>query len=141
MTKTTDTSDAPAEIVQDDQLGGEPRLAGHRIDVFHIWTHSRRGKTAADIAARVYPHLRIEQVETALAYAREHPDRMATLERERERRARTHRREARERKQSVLGDPCPACDGRLVDGEALPLALVRCRSCGATHVVTLLDGD
>jgi hypothetical protein len=32
------TSDASAAIVKDELLGGEPRLEGHRIGVFHIWT-------------------------------------------------------------------------------------------------------
>lgn len=135
-------SDAPAEIVRDDQLGGEPRLAGHRIGVSHIRTHYRQGKTIEAIADEVYPHLRVEQVAAALEYAAANPDTMEALERERERIVRQRERVARVKKRQVLEEEaCPECGGRLVDTADLPLALVRCVDCENTHVVRLLtDG-
>jgi uncharacterized protein (DUF433 family)/ribosomal protein L32 len=136
-----ETSNAPAAIVQDELLGGEPRLEGHRIGVFHIWTKYRQGKTSEEIADEVYPHLRHEQVETAIEYAKTHPDRMAAIERERKRAVRERRRRARERKQLALGKACPHCGGQLRAGEDLPLALVWCPSCGEVHVVKRLLSD
>ena len=133
-----ETSDAPATIVQDERLGGEPRLKGHRISVFHTWTHYRRGKTSEDIAEEVYPHLRTEQIETAIEYANHHSDRMASIERGRTRAVRQRRRRARERKQLALGKACPQCDGQLRTGEDLPLALVWCPSCREAHPVKLV---
>lgn len=135
-------SDAPAEIIRDDQLGGEPRLANHRIGVSHIVTHYRQDRTAEEIAEEVYPHLRVEQVEAALVYAAANPDTMEALERERERRVQEHKQRARADKQQVLEEvPCPECDGRLVDEAALPLALVRCADCEEEHVVSLLSEE
>ena len=132
-------SDAPAEIIRDDQLGGEPRLANHRIGVSHILTHYRQDRTAEEIAEEVYPHLRVEQVEAALEYAEANPDTMEALERERERRVREHKQRARGDKQQVLEEvDCPECGARLVDEADLPLALVRCVDCEEKHVVGLL---
>lgn len=136
MTERDERSDAPAEIVSDDLLGGQPRLAGHRIGVIHVWVQHRQGKTIEEIADAVYPHLRVEQVEAAVEYARSHPETMRALERERERKANERRRRARERKQVALGEPCPECGDTLVDGGGLPLALVRCEFCGEEHAVT-----
>lgn len=138
MTRDCELSDAPAEIVQDDQLGGEPRLSGHRIGVFHIWVHYRRERTVTEIAEEVYPHLRVDQVEAAVDYARTHPDEIAALQREHDRRVREHRRAARERKQLALRESCPTCGGQLTLGDELPLALVRCVSCGEEHAVRRL---
>jgi ribosomal protein L32 len=109
--------------------------------VFHIWTKYRQGKTSEEIADEVYPHLRHEQVETAIEYAKTHPDRMAAIERERKRAVRERRRRARERKQLALGKACPHCGGQLRAGEDLPLALVWCPSCGEVHVVKRLLSD
>lgn len=131
-------SDAPASIVQDDLLGGEPRLEGHRISVFHIWTHYCRGKTSDDIAEDVYPHLRAEQIEAAIEYATDYPDRMASIEREHTRAVRQRRRRARERKQLALGNACPQCGSQLRTGEDLPLALVWCSTCSEAHPVKLV---
>ena len=80
-------------------------------------------------------------IETAIEYAKAHPDRMAAIERERKRTVRERRRRARERKQLALGRACPQCDGRLRTGEDLPLALVWCPSCGEVHVVKRLLSD
>lgn len=135
MTGDNDTSDTSAEIVQDDLLGGEPRIKGHRIGVFHVWVHYRVGTTIEEIAEEVYPHLHLEQVEAAVAYANNHPQTMDALEREREQAAREHRRRARERKQLAVGKSCPQCGDQLVDGEELPRALVRCSACEEVHVV------
>jgi len=134
-------SDAPAAIVVDDQLGGAPRLDGHRIGVLHIWTHYQQGDPIEQIAEEVYPHLRIEQVQAAVGYARANPEEMAVLEREREWLTRDRMRRARKRKRLALEMVCPECGGQIVPGEDLPLALVECSSCGDEHVVKLLLGD
>ncbi|CCQ33149.1 hypothetical protein HLRTI_002610 [Halorhabdus tiamatea SARL4B] len=131
-------SDAPAAIVRDDQLGGQPRLDGHRIGVHHIWTHYQQEKSIEQIAEEVYSHLRIEQVQAAVGYARANPEEMAALEREREWLIRDRMRRARKRKRLALGMSCPKCGGQLIAGEDLPLALVACSSCGDEHVVKLL---
>lgn len=140
MTGTADESDAPAEIVQDDLLGGEPRLADHRIGVIHVWTTYQNGSTIDEIADEVYPHLRVDQVEAAVDYAREHLRTIAAIERDRERRARERRARARERKQQTLEEPCPDCGSRLVDDEQ-PLALVYCESCDEARIVKQLVGS
>jgi uncharacterized protein (DUF433 family) len=134
-----ETSDAPAVIVQDERLGGEPRLEGHRIGVFHIWTKYRQGKTSEEIADEVYPQLRHKPVETVIESAKAPPDRMATIECERKRVVREPKRRVRERKQLALGRACPQCDRQLRAGKDLPLALVCCSSCG--EVVKRLPSD
>jgi len=133
--------DAPTLIVADDQLGGEPRLDSHRIGVHHIWTHYQQGKSIEQIAEKIYPHLRIEQVQAAVAYAKVHPKEMEALEREREWLIRDHLRRARKRKRLALGMSCPECGGQLVAGDDLPLAVVECASCDVVHVVKQLLGD
>jgi uncharacterized protein (DUF433 family) len=54
--------------------GGEPRIAGTRIKVKHIFTWiERMGNTPAKIVAE-FPHLTISQVQAAVEYYRSHRD-------------------------------------------------------------------
>lgn len=69
-------------IVQDDKMSGEPRLDGHRITVYQVWTMS----DVYDDPTEIADQLRIteEEVEEALAYADSHPEEMAALAESRE---------------------------------------------------------
>lgn len=134
-------SDYPAEVVETPGvLSGDPRLKGHRIGVYHIWAHRLQGDSAEEIEENVYPHLRLEQVEEALRYAREHKDEMREEKQEREELEKELRREAREDKQQALGQPCPECGGDLV-GNDQPPALVECADCDEVYVVDQLLDD
>ena len=54
--------------------GGQPRIAGTRIKVKHIYTWvERMGMTPAAVVAE-YPHLTMAQVHAALAYYWSHRD-------------------------------------------------------------------
>ena len=54
--------------------GGQPRIAGTRIKVKHVYTWvERMGMTPAQVVAE-YPHLNRAQVHAALAYYWSHPD-------------------------------------------------------------------
>ena len=53
---------------------GQPRIAGTRIKVKHVYTWvERMGMTPAQVVAE-YPHLNRAQVHAALAYYWTHPD-------------------------------------------------------------------
>src|SRR6058998_1727400 len=53
---------------------GQPRIAGTRIKVKHVYTWvERMGMTPAQVVAE-YPHLTMAQVHAALAYYWSHPD-------------------------------------------------------------------
>ncbi len=54
--------------------GGQPRIAGTRIKVKHVYTWvERMGMTPAQVVAE-YPHLTMAQVHAALAYYWSHRD-------------------------------------------------------------------
>ena len=53
--------------------GGEPVIAGTRIDVRHIWQLHALGKALCDII-KDYPQLSLMQVDAAIQYARAHPE-------------------------------------------------------------------
>jgi uncharacterized protein (DUF433 family) len=54
--------------------GGQPRIAGTRIKVKHVYTWvEQMGMTPAQVVAE-YPHLSMAQVHAALAYYWSHPD-------------------------------------------------------------------
>ena len=54
--------------------GGQPRIAGTRIKVKHVYRWvERMGMTPAQVVAE-YPHLTMAQVHAALAYYWSHPD-------------------------------------------------------------------
>ena len=53
---------------------GQPRIAGTRIKVKHVYTWvEQMHMTPAQVVA-AYPHLTLAQVQAALAYYRSHPD-------------------------------------------------------------------
>ena len=56
-------------------VGGEPRIAGHRIRVRDIVAaRDLGGLTPEEIAASVYPELTLAEVYSALAYYEDHHD-------------------------------------------------------------------
>lgn len=75
-----------ARIVRtEDVLHGEPRIEGRRIGVRQIRVLvEESGLPAAEVADRF--DLRVADVYAALTYYHEHPDEMAAIEAERERR-------------------------------------------------------
>lgn len=75
-----------ARIVRtDDVLHGEPRIEGRRVGVRQIRVLvEESGLPAAEVAERL--DLRVADVYAALTYYHEHPDEMATIEAEREKR-------------------------------------------------------
>jgi uncharacterized protein (DUF433 family) len=76
MANPTDTPASPADLIVKTPgvCSGQPRIAGTRIKVKHIYTWvERMRKTPAQIVAE-YPHLTFAQVQAALTYYRSHPD-------------------------------------------------------------------
>ncbi|MDY7081685.1 MAG: DUF433 domain-containing protein [Halobacteria archaeon] len=73
-----------ARIVKDeDVMGGEPRIKGHRISVRQIAERVEgRGLKPQTVADRY--DLDVADVYHALAYYHDHPEEMAKIERERE---------------------------------------------------------
>ena len=57
-------------IVTDEEMGGEPRIEGHRIAVYHIMQYDDAGYEAAEIAEDF--DLSVEEVREALEYAERH---------------------------------------------------------------------
>lgn len=56
-------------------VGGEPRIAGHRIRVYDIVAaRDLGGLSPEEIAATVYPDLTLAQVYAALAFYEDHRD-------------------------------------------------------------------
>lgn len=56
-----------ARIVRDDKMGGDARLKGHRIAVYHVVQYRESGFSPEEIAAEF--GLDIGDVEVALEYA------------------------------------------------------------------------
>jgi uncharacterized protein (DUF433 family) len=81
MTTPTTTTAAAADPRLADYIvktpgvcSGQPRIAGTRIKVKHVYTWvERMGMTPAQVVAE-YPHLTRAQVHAALAYYWSHPD-------------------------------------------------------------------
>ena len=71
-----------AEIVSTDEvLGGEPRIEGTRVGVFHVYELVvDGGHPVADVADQL--ELSLGEVYSALAYYHEHPDEMQAIRRE-----------------------------------------------------------
>ena len=59
-------------IVSDSEMGGDARIEGHRIAVYHIVQYDERGYDANEIAEDF--SLEVAEVREALEYADEHPD-------------------------------------------------------------------
>jgi uncharacterized protein (DUF433 family) len=75
-----------ARIVRSgDVLHGEPRIEGRRVSVRQLRSLvEERGLDAAEVADRL--DLRVADVYAALTYSHEHPEEMAEIEAERDRR-------------------------------------------------------
>ena len=57
-------------IVRDDELGGDARIDGTRIGVYHIMQYRDAGYSIPDIADEF--SLTVEEVEEAVEYAQHH---------------------------------------------------------------------
>lgn len=69
----------PQIVKTEDILGGDPRIDGHRIGVFHIYQrHVEGDETPEEIAADY--GISIGEVYAALAYAFSNPDEMRDIE-------------------------------------------------------------
>jgi uncharacterized protein (DUF433 family) len=76
MATSTDTPEIPADVIVKTPgvCSGQPRIAGTRIKVKHVYTWVGQMKmTPAQVVAE-YPHLTLAQVHAALAYYHSHVD-------------------------------------------------------------------
>lgn len=72
--------EAMPEIVSTpDVLGGDPRLKGHRIGVYHIYQRYVEGDDTPEEIATSY-NITIAEVHAALAYAFSNPEKMRDIE-------------------------------------------------------------
>lgn len=83
MAGTGFTSDAagsmPRIVKTEDVLGGDPRIDGHRIGVFHVYQqHVENDETPEEIATDY--DISVGEVHAALAYAFSNPDEMRAIE-------------------------------------------------------------
>ena len=83
MAGTGSTSDAegamPLIVKTEDVLGGDPRIGGHRIGVFHVYQrHVEGDETPEEIAADY--EISIGEVHAALAYAFSNSEEMRAIE-------------------------------------------------------------
>lgn len=69
----------PQIVATDDVLGGDPRLDGHRIGVYHIYQRYVDGEETPEEIAASYD-ISIAEVHTALAYAFSNPDELRAIE-------------------------------------------------------------
>jgi uncharacterized protein (DUF433 family) len=68
------------EIVQTpDVLGGDPRIDGHRIGVYHVYQRYVEGGETPEEIATSYG-ITVAEVHAALAYAFSNPDEMRDIE-------------------------------------------------------------
>lgn len=68
------------EIVKTaDVLGGDPRIDGHRIGVYHVYSKYVEGNETPEEIATSYD-ISIGEVHAALAYAFSNPDEMRDIE-------------------------------------------------------------
>lgn len=70
-----------AIVRDDDVLGGDPRLAGTRIGVIHVYRRYEGGDAPEEIAAD-YEGVSVADVHHALAYAFDNPEEIRALEAE-----------------------------------------------------------
>lgn len=70
-------------VADDDVMGGEPRIAGHRISVRQIAELVEEGGHGAETVADRYG-LDVADIYRALTYYHDHPAQMARIERERQ---------------------------------------------------------
>ncbi|WP_318571251.1 DUF433 domain-containing protein [Salinigranum marinum] len=69
----------PEIVTTDDVLGGNPRIEGHRIGVYHVYQRYVEGDDTPEDIATSYD-ISVAEVHAALAYAFSHPEEMRTIE-------------------------------------------------------------
>jgi len=69
----------PEIVTTDPILGGDPRIEGHRIGVYHVYQRYVDGDDTPEEIATSYD-ISIAEVHAALAYAFSHPEEMRAIE-------------------------------------------------------------
>lgn len=69
----------PRIIRTEDVLGGDPRIEGHRIGVYHVYRRYVEGSDTPEEIATSYD-ISVAEVHAALAYAFSNPDEMRAIE-------------------------------------------------------------
>lgn len=69
----------PQIVKTEDVLGGDPRIEGHRIGVYHIYQRYVEGNETPEEIATSYD-ISVAEVHAALAYAFSNPDEMRDIE-------------------------------------------------------------
>ncbi len=69
----------PAIVKTDDVLGGNPRIEGHRIGVYHVYQRYVDGEDTPEAIATSYD-ISVAEVHAALAYAFSHPEEMRDID-------------------------------------------------------------
>lgn len=69
----------PRIVTTEDVLGGDPRIEGHRIGVYHVYRRYVEGDETPEAIAAGYD-ISAAEVHTALAYAFSNPDEMRGIE-------------------------------------------------------------
>lgn len=75
----------PQIVTTDGVLGGDPRLEGRRIGVYHIYQRYVDGDETPEEIAASYG-ISIAEVHTALAYAFSNPDELRAIEKRNQKR-------------------------------------------------------
>lgn len=78
-TKSDENGTMPRIVTTDDVLGGDPRIEGHRIGVYHVYQRYVEGDETPEEIATSYG-ISIAEVHVALAYAFSNPDQMRAIE-------------------------------------------------------------
>jgi uncharacterized protein (DUF433 family) len=76
----------PEIVSTDDVLGGDPRIEGHRIGVYHVYQRYVEGDESPEAIATSYD-ISVAEVHAALAYAFNNTDEMRAVEARNEARA------------------------------------------------------
>jgi uncharacterized protein (DUF433 family) len=83
MAETGSTPDADGTVPQivktPEVLGGDPRIEGHRIGVYHVYQRYVEGDDTPEEIATAY-EISVAEVHAALAYAFSNPEEMREIE-------------------------------------------------------------
>lgn len=71
--------EVPQIVETEGVLGGDPRIEGHRIGVYHVYQRYVEGDDTPEEIATSYD-ITVAAVHAALAYAFSHPDEMRDIE-------------------------------------------------------------
>lgn len=69
----------PQIVTTEDVLGGDPRIDGHRIGVYHVYQRYVEGGETPEEIATSYD-ISVAEVHAALAYAFSNPEEMRAIE-------------------------------------------------------------